>query len=59
MHVHLLGSAAALVLLGSVLSSQSEPNGHVMVVIKGGEFVMGSLSMDPDNVGFRIARTIQ
>ncbi|HET9703491.1 MAG TPA: SUMF1/EgtB/PvdO family nonheme iron enzyme [Vicinamibacterales bacterium] len=42
MHVHLLSGAAALVLLGSVPSSQSEPNGHVMVVIKGGEFVMGS-----------------
>ena len=46
MHVPILGGAAALVLLGSVLNSQSEPNGHVMVVIKGGEFVMGSPSTE-------------
>jgi formylglycine-generating enzyme required for sulfatase activity len=29
-------------LLGSVLSAQGDPNGHAMVMIKGGEFIMGS-----------------
>jgi formylglycine-generating enzyme required for sulfatase activity len=45
MRLHLLGGAG-LVLLGSVLSAQGDPNGHVMVTIKGGEFVMGSPSTE-------------